>query len=531
MMNTITHELLFSFDQPDSVLNSLHELITQRLRQPLAFKTSREMIVRNALSILVIDMHQERAQYLCQMLLALGYRPMMVANALDAFTLFLQGECTPIALIMGEKDGSNRLFLTRLLQQLVQRYDWEPLLIGLQFSVPQSLSTNDQPAPSGQLPQMPSFPPASPVAQPSSSVSKDTAPLRHLGVNKPSWADPPNQQQPFSDALPVMSSAQDTSASSALQSPAAEGPSPAQPNRELHGDTLSPLLPGTLEKVYLDGQSLGRFQVCSRVGSSPYSEVYKIYDRLREKEFALKAIQVDIVSSYMLKQLVEEITVFQQETELLEPLKHPHILPVFTCGKTYVSGANFIYKTMPLCSDGNLGTWIHRYGKPGSFSFKEIVPIVLQLADALQLAHNFQITYQNFKFSNILVLTPNRRIQKMEVALSDFSIVQDGSFISTAPDSLAYIAPERWDGIAHPASDQYGLAAIAYELFTGRPPFQANSERTMKILHITRLPQPPTMLNPKLPNALNAVLLRAMAKNPSDRFASLQRFMQALQRC
>ena len=53
----------------------------------------------------------------------------------------------------------------------------------------------------------------------------------------------------------------------------------------------------------------------------------------------------------------------------------------------------------------------------------------------------------------------------------------------------------------------------------------------MKILHITRLPQPPTMLNPKLPNALNAVLLRAMAKNPSDRFASLQRFMQALQRC
>ena len=311
--------------------------------------------------------------------------------------------------------------------------------------------------------------------------------MRRLGVNKPSWADlqspaphtfPPtvpvknnpsslashtsfgedfssaasNQQQPFSDALPVIPPPQDTSASSALQPPAAEGPSPAQSNRELHGDTLSPLLPGTQEKVYLDGQSLGRFQVCSRVGSSPYSEVYKIYDRLREKEFALKAIQVDIVSSYMLKQLVEEITVFQQETELLEPLKHPHILPVFTCGKTYVSGANFIYKTMPLCSDGNLGTWIHRYGKPGSFSFKEIVPIVLQLADALQLAHNFQITYQNFKFGNILVLTPTRRIQKMEVALSDFSIVQDGSFISTAPDSLAYIAPERWDGIAHPAS-------------------------------------------------------------------------------
>jgi serine/threonine protein kinase len=379
--------------------------------------------------------------------------------------------------------------------------------------------------------------------------------MGYPGVDRPSW---PGLQAPFPHSFSPTPSANHNPASLAGSTSFAEGfpsqnsgpnktsqlpfpdvPSPAQlpfpdapsPAQPRHDDTAGLLLPGKQEKIYLDGQSLGRFQVRSRLGSSPYSEVYKIYDRLREKECALKAIQVDIVPFYMMDQSLEEITVFQQETELLGPLKHPHILPVFNWGKTYVSGANFIYKSMPLCSDGNLGSWLYRNGKHGSFSFKEIMPIVLQMADALQFAHNFQVTYQNFKLNNILVLTPTRRIQKLEVAFSDFSVVQDGSFISTAPDSLPYIAPERWDGIAHPASDQYGLAALAYELFTGRPPFQANSERTMKILHTTRLPQPPGSLNPKLPNALNAVLLRALAKNPFERFPSVQHFMQALQQC
>jgi serine/threonine protein kinase len=160
-----------------------------------------------------------------------------------------------------------------------------------------------------------------------------------------------------------------------------------------------------------------------------------------------------------------------------------------------------------------------------------MLPLVLQLADALQFAHNAKVTYQNFKMSNILVLEPKKKLAQLDIALVDFSVMQQDSYVPDVLSGLAYIAPERWEGTMLPASDQYGLAAISYELFTGRPPFQGASSNIMKILHTTKLPQSPTTLNAKLPSALNGILLRALAKKPSDRFASIAHFAQALQSC
>jgi Serine/threonine protein kinase len=620
MVSTVMHEIPFSFDQPDSVLGALLSLVQQKLRQPPVSKMSRDVVVRNALTILIIDTYQQRAQYLGNLLLAVGYRPAYVANALDAFTLFLQGGCLPLAIVLGDEDSSHKLFLNRLQQQLMQRYDWDLLMVHLvvrpQPTVrpPANMSRPlymDQPSADVSSPfghtggrndtRPRSFPPERPLSSqlpwpgvqppvpnfgsntthaglpPIASApgsSTYTAPEEVPFPSPPSVSSP--SQQSFSDALPVIPPYQEVASRPVFPSqPAAPlypNPNP-NPNINTHSSsTLHPLqsgpvapatplsppsrplpvmpqtppvapsvsshelqrsvtLPGKQERVYIDGQSLGRYQVNARLGSSEYSVVYQVYDRLREMEYALKAIQVDVVPYYMMRESLEEVTVFEQEADLLGQLKHPHILPVLKNGKTYTSGANFIYKTMPLCSDGQLQNWLRRNGKGHPFTFKELVPIILQLAEALQFVHNFQITFQNFKMSNILVLNPTKKIQKLEVALADFSVVQDGSFLPTSPDSLPYIAPERWDGVVHPASDQYGLAAVAYELFTGRPPFQANSEHIMKILHTTRLPQPPSSLNPKLPIGVNSVLLRALAKNPAERFASMQYFIQALGQC
>lgn len=92
------------------------------------------------------------------------------------------------------------------------------------------------------------------------------------------------------------------------------------------------------------------------------------------------------------------------------------------------------------------------------------------------------------------------------------------------------MAPERWHGQALPASDQYGLAAIVYELLTGRPPFQGVSEYALKFLHMNMQPQPPSAFNTALTPAIDHVVLRALAKRPDDRFPTVEAFAQTLQR-
>ncbi|GCF11805.1 serine/threonine protein kinase [Dictyobacter arantiisoli] len=574
MANTVMHEISFSFDQPDQVLNSLLKLLQQRLRQPLATKTSKEMTVRNALTVLIVDGYQERAQYVGGLLTAVGYRSVIVSNELDAFTSFLQGSFLPLAIILGQEEVSNRLFIQRLVQQLVQRFDWEPLLVRLHstqqsFFAPQPPQQNpytplpQATQPSQQNPYMP-LPQATQPSQPlfslpSQHMTRPLAPTSNQdpasrGASSPNWASSndiyeaatsstnsgPLANGPLSrfPPAPVDFSVPYVAPTVEPSTTASTGPSnripwddAARVAPEVKKEPVADKTEPVKKKVYLDGQSLGRYQIRARLGSSSYSEVYRTYDRLREQESALKAIQVDIVPFEMMKESLEEVTVFQQEAELLGPLQHPHILPVSNCGKSYISGNNFIYKNMPFCAEGSLASWLRRNGGNGTFALKDALPIILQLADALQFAHNYQVTYQNFKLTNILVLNQAKRINKLEVALSDFSVVQDGSFFSKLPEGLPYVAPERWEYTVYPASDQYGFAAIVYELLTGRPPFQGASEHIMKILHTTRLAQPPSSLNPKLSKSVDAVLATALAKRPGDRFGSISLFVQTLQRC
>jgi hypothetical protein len=546
MDNMVIHEISFSFEQPDKVLNPILKLLQQRLRQSLVSKTSKEMIVRNALTVLIVDAQRERAQYVAGLLTTAGYRTIVSVNELEAFTSFLQGSFLPLAIVLRSEDSPNRLFINRLRQQLVQKYDWEPVVIRLQDVSPTLYSSTRSTDGHSQIPAKPIFQPSynppslntryTPSQEENHSqlqFSNDLFSAPATPTNNESLPTDPGFRLPFTHTDITLPSAPGRSLST----------SPNNPTYSLRKEQQSAALelrkeqsteknePVKKEKVYLDGQSLGRYQIRARLGSSTYSEVYRTYDRLREQESALKAIQVDMVPFYMMNDAPEEVTVFQQEADLLGPLQHPHILPISNCGKSYISGVNFVYKNMPFCAEGSLASWLQRNGGLGKFSLKDVLPIILQLADALQFAHNYQVTYQKFKFTNILILNHGKRIQKLEVAFSDFSVVQDGSSFSKMPDDLPYIAPERWDRSVSPASDQYGFAAIVYELLTGRPPFQGSAEHVMKILHTTKSPPPPSTLNSKLPPTVDAVFSTALAKKPGDRFGSVSLMAQTLQRC
>ena len=584
MLKSMTYDIPFSFEQPEYILRALLSPILQRLNQAPMSSNPREAVVRNGLTILIIDSYQERGQYIASLLITAGYRSVVTPNALAAFTLFLQGAYLPLAIVLGQEDGSNRLFLLRLLQQLAQKYGWQAPLLRL-LAPPRQASVSGPLSPGESAPMRTLSPPympsesLTPPPMPRSMLPPATLPVHtRLSVsNKNSSASfpplspipsgpLPYTPDPISEPLdPIELSPSQLEFVDPVAAPLPESMIAALPQLEFAtqipelpiSESLSPVLAQNLAlelpieqhaqdaeemskrmqayrraRVSLEGQTvIIRYQVRRLLGGGAYSDVYLTHDRFREQECALKAIQTDLLPAHLLQASLEDVTIFQKEIELLNRIKHPHILPVLNSGKSYISSSPFIYKSMPYCAEGSLISWMQRHSESSSYALRDIMPIALQIAEALQYAHAAHILYQNFKQSNILVLRPGKRIHSLEIALADFATVQNAPLAPMSPESLLYIAPERWEGVVLPASDQYGLAAIVYELLTGRPPYQGISERILKLLHTTRQPQPVYTLNRKLSRQVDDVLMRALAKRPEDRFESITQFAQALERC
>ena len=155
----------------------------------------------------------------------------------------------------------------------------------------------------------------------------------------------------------------------------------------------------------------------------------------------------------------------------------------------------------------------------------------MQAADALQHAHNHHLIHQDVKPSNFLVRERSGRVLP-DLLLMDFGIAKMTTATATATQSIrgtpAFMAPEQWRGQPQPVTDQYALAVMAYLLLTGRTPFSGRMEQVMHE-HFMVQPQPPSSLNPTLSPLLDAVILRALEKEPAKRFPSILEFARACQ--
>jgi hypothetical protein len=521
-------------------------------------------------NLLIIDEY-ERARYLAHLLMQAGYRPVVMANALEAFTRFLQIPFVPFAIILGADDISNRLFLHRLLQQTEQKYEWDIPLIRLHYQPSTSISSHHSQV---SMPQLPSrlIPQSAesdlpPISQPSPSYHSQTSiPQSPSGflpevseTNLPPIPQP-SPTQPLNDSsipqrttasLPRLSRVNLTGPS--LSGISHSGISQPLPVMTQYGSLQTPtpmsgpvsqefrepIFPfaemgkgedNRVPRVSLEGQNIGRYHILTALGNSSASNVYRTYDRLRETDVALKAVQTDALPYHIIERSMEEYDLFQQEADLLRNIDHPHIVRVWNCGKSYVSGTSFTYKTMPFYAGGSLAQWLLLRGSAKTFSPKDVCHVVLQLADALQFLHDRQITFQNFKLSNVLIRKSVSKMNQIHVMLVDFAARQNGTFFSKSPESFPYVAPERWYGLVSSGSDQYGLAVIAYELLTGKLPFQASSEQIMKLLHTSMKPQFPSAYNPAISPSLDSVLLRALSKKPQERFSSVALFAKTFQK-
>jgi eukaryotic-like serine/threonine-protein kinase len=275
----------------------------------------------------------------------------------------------------------------------------------------------------------------------------------------------------------------------------------------------------------LVGSQVGRFHLLQLLGRGGMGEVYLAQDEQLGRQVAIKVIQSEHLDP-------DATRLFQREARAIANLNHPHILPLFDFGEATIHGTTLTYMVMPFCTEGTLVAWMQRRGNTALLSLQDVAFIVQQAASALQYAHNHQIVHQDVKPSNFLIRSSDDASGRPDLMLADFGVSKSTSATATVSQSVrgtpAYMAPEQWDGTPVPATDQYALAILAYDLLTGHPPFQGTLGQVMyQHIHVT--PQPPGKINPRIPADVDTVLLHALAKKPEERFASISAFARAFE--
>lgn len=258
--------------------------------------------------------------------------------------------------------------------------------------------------------------------------------------------------------------------------------------------------------------SLGDYSISRLLGRGGMAEVYEGYDADLDRAVAIKVLLPATTSEPDFEER------FRREARLVASLRHPHIVQVFDFD--VVEGKPFM--VMEYLKGGSLKDRLAGLRSRGApMPLAETAHVLDALAGALDYAHGRGAIHRDIKPANILFTEAG------EPVIADFGIARllgDVSQLTASGQIIgtpAYMAPEQARGDEVDARcDQYALGVVLYELVTGRTPFQADTPTALLVQHVNNPPPPPRSLNPNAPEAVQAVLLRALAKQPAERFPS-----------
>ncbi len=260
-------------------------------------------------------------------------------------------------------------------------------------------------------------------------------------------------------------------------------------------------------------RQVGDFQIEERIGRGGSASVYRALQVSMNRYVALKIIDID-PSEYQ-----HAFRRFSQEVEVIASLEHLHVLPIYGFGTTEDEYAFFATRLMHQSLADML-----RPGEPLPLS--QARRIFLQAASGLHYAHVKGIIHRDIKPSNILLdETGNAYIA--DFGLAQFSnVTLDLSETSPAlVGTPTYISPEQLLGDpASQLSDQYSLGVVLYHMLAGRPPFESNGRNLANLLyrHVQEIPRPLHEVNENVPEKVGRVVMRALAKNPKERYISVE---------
>lgn len=259
-----------------------------------------------------------------------------------------------------------------------------------------------------------------------------------------------------------------------------------------------------------------RYQLESRIASGGMASVWRARDHRLDRPVAIKRLHSHLVDDPVSCQRMAH------EIELASQLHHPNVVTVLDAGASDLGP----FLVMELVEGETLRTKLQREGR---LSLTEAARIAAGITDGLAHAHARGVLHRDIKPENVLIESATGRVVLTDFGIAsspttDRRLTKDGSVVGT----VDYLSPER--GIGQPGdatADVYALAAVTYEMLTGRPPFRGENALAVALAHQTEAPRPPGELA-DVPVALEEVILRGLAKQPSQRYRDAAAFGAAL---
>ncbi|MFJ4439731.1 protein kinase [Streptomyces sp. NPDC088923] len=271
----------------------------------------------------------------------------------------------------------------------------------------------------------------------------------------------------------------------------------------------------------------GRYRLEELLGAGGMASVHLAYDSALDRRVAIKTLHTDLGREPAFRER------FRREAQAVAKLAHPHIVSVFDTGEDQLDGATTPYIVMEYIEGEPLGTLFEQDVRAhGAMPAQRALKITGDVLAALELSHEMGLVHRDIKPGNVMV---NRRgvVKVMDFGIARAiqsgvtSMTQTGMVVGTPQ----YLSPEQALGRPVDArSDIYSVGVMLFQLLTGRLPFDADSPFAIAYAHVQEPPPVPSTLNSALPPAIDALIARALRKNPAERFPHAEAMREECER-
>jgi eukaryotic-like serine/threonine-protein kinase len=293
------------------------------------------------------------------------------------------------------------------------------------------------------------------------------------------------------------------------------------------------------ESVFRTGDVVAfRFRIVRYLARGGMGELYEAEDLELRERVALKTILAAIADDE------RSILLFKREVHLARQVTHSNVCRIYDVFRHRLPGADgsqreVVFLAMELLHGETLADKLHREGRLQTI---HILPLARQMAAGLAAAHRVGVVHRDFKSHNVMLVKPDSSEEEMRVVVTDFGLARRSAHDETTGFSLsyadageiagtpAYMAPEQVEGdTVTPATDVYAFGVVLYELVTGVWPFAADTPMRMAIKRLQEPPTPPRVHVPDVEPQWERTILRCLARQPADRFASVGEVVASLE--
>jgi tRNA A-37 threonylcarbamoyl transferase component Bud32 len=263
----------------------------------------------------------------------------------------------------------------------------------------------------------------------------------------------------------------------------------------------------------------GRFQLRSLLGEGGMASVYLAYDSVLDRQVAVKTLHTELGREASFRER------FRREAQSVAKLTHTNIVSVFDSGEDDIAGSTVPYIVMEYVEGSPLrGVLDEDVARSGAMPTEKALKITADVLAALDVSHEMNLVHRDIKPGNVMV-TRRGVVKVMDFGIARAmqsgvtSMTQTGMVVGTPQ----YLSPEQALGRSVDArSDLYSVGILLFELLTGRLPFDADSPLAIAYAHVQEEPVAPSTINRSVPPAVDALVARALRKNPDERFPSAE---------